>query len=183
MAAQTQAICRCRMISRKSPVTFEMFSYLRTAMLESNLPGILKQSAAALLLLPGLYNTLHALRHRRSSYGIDWYVPALCAPIVTLYLPVLKFCQHLLLDLQIPFSKGLRDQSVDIRINGVDALSHNFTTDTKPQTITVPLTAALCEAGYLCVDLSFAHAAPRRMLWHLYRQQDIAYVLQDVRLL
>lgn len=160
-----------------------MFSYLRTAMIEANLPGMLKQSAAALLLLPGLYNTLHALRHRRPLYGMDWYIPALCAPAVTLYLPVLKPCQHLLLDLQIPFSQGLQDQSVDIRINGVEALSHHFTTDTRPQTITVPLTAGLCEAGYLRVDLSFSQAAPRRMLWHLYRQQDIACVLQDVRLL
>jgi glycosyltransferase involved in cell wall biosynthesis len=158
------------------------FGYLRSDIIESNLPGMIKQSAAALLLLPNWRNSLHALRHRRPLYGMDWYVPTRCAPKVTLYLPVLKPCQRLCLRLQIPFSKGLRQQSVDVRINGAYALTYHFATDPRPQTITVPLEAGLGEAEYLRIDLTFSHAAPRRTLWNLYRQQDLACILQDVQL-
>jgi len=158
------------------------FGYLLTFIRESNLAGVVKKGAMAMVLMANWRNLTHELRHQRILYGIDGRANNLCASSVTLYLPILRPCRHLLLQLHVPFSKAMREQSADVFVSGSYAFTHKFEFDTGPQMVVVPVGPTPHEARYIQVDLRFLNSTPWRTVRNLYRRQDIACFFKGCQL-
>ncbi len=154
------------------------FSYLAASVKDSDLPAFLKTAVQAILLIPGWRKPLNAVG-QKPLYGMHRYSNNLCSRSVTIFFPLLKQARQLLLRFEVPFSKSLQDQSVEVTINGSHALTHRFVHDPGPQTISVPLHAGPREMKYLQLDLNFSHSTLLRTVRSLGRPLEVSARLKE----